>query len=285
MGASIKITVLVENSVAFPFLPGNLQGMLGEHGLSVLVDNGEEKILFDTGRGSTLPGNLEKSGNSPENIDKVAISHGHLDHTGSLLPFLQTRAGKTTVCCDPDIFEKKYGLNGSHMKYIGIPFSPDELEKAGAVFNFTKETQVLGDGVFLSGRVPRVHQWEQDEGKFFIKKGGSFVPDNFEDDQAIYLNSGAGLVIITGCGHAGIINTMEHALKFFGNVKVMAVVGGLHLSGATPERVRLTIRRLKEIQVEKLFLGHCTGFEAMCQMRAEFGERIEPLNAGKQIDF
>lgn len=285
MAASIKVTVLVENSVAFPFLPGNLQGMLGEHGLAVLIDNGEERILFDTGRGRTLLGNLEKSGISPEKIDKVAISHGHLDHSGSLLPFLQTRARKTAVCCDPDIFNEKYGQNGSNMNYIGIPFSPDELEKAGAVFKYTKETQVLADGVFLSGRIPRVHQWEQDEGKFFVKKGGSFVADNFEDDQALYLNSRAGLLIITGCGHAGIINTVEHALKFFGTDEVLAVVGGLHLSGAPPERVRQTIRRLKEIQVERLFLGHCTGFEAMCQMRAEFGERIEPLNAGKQIDL
>lgn len=284
MGACIKITVLVENSVAFPFLPGNLQGMLGEHGLSVLIDNGEEKILYDTGRGRTLIGNLEQSGNSPDNINKVAISHGHLDHTGSLMSFLQTRR-RTTVYCDPDIFDDKYSKKGSIMNCIGIPYSSDNLEKAGAQFNFTKKIQVMGEGIFLSGRIPRVHKWEQDGGNFFIKKGRSFVPDNIEDDQAVYLNSRAGLVIITGCGHAGIINTVEHALNFFGTDKVLAVIGGLHLSGAPPERVRLTIRRLTEFQVEKFILGHCTGFEAMCQMRAEFGERIEPLNAGKQIDL
>jgi len=129
---------LVENSVAFPFKSGNLQGMLGEHGLAILIDNGKERILYDTGRGSTLMSNIEQSGYSVKEIDKVVISHGHKDHTGGLLPFIQKK-GRTNVYCHPSIFDSKYGKKGSHMNYIGIPFSVHELEKNGAVFNFSKE--------------------------------------------------------------------------------------------------------------------------------------------------
>lgn len=280
----IKLTVLVENSVAFPFLPGNLQGLLGEHGLAVLVDNGREQILYDTGRGRTLLDNIEQSGYKAENIGKIVVSHGHKDHTGALLPLLQKR-GRTEVFCHPGVFDEKYGKTGSQMNYIGVPFSQRELEEAGAVFKFTRETLTVGEGVVLSGPIPRIHEWEQDAGSFFIKDGQTFVRDGFEDEQAVFIRSESGLVIITGCGHAGIINTIEHAVSFFGAQKILAIVGGLHLSGASAARLTQTASHLKRFEVEKLVVGHCTGFEAMCCLQREFKEKVVPLNAGKQLEF
>lgn len=283
-GAKMKITVLVENSAAFPFLPGNLPGLLGEHGLAVLIDSGEEQVLYDTGRGRTLMGNLEQSKNRPEDINKVVISHGHLDHTGSLMAFLQSRKS-TDVYCHLDVFSRKYGKKAGNYNYIGIPYQAGDLAAAGAVFNFTREPQAVAAGIVISGPIPRVHQWEQDAGSFFIKEGDSFLPDNFEDEQALFVDSGAGLVVITGCGHAGIINTLEYAVRCCGSDKILAVLGGLHLAGASPERIGLTIRHLKEFGVEKLVLGHCTGFEAMCRLWREFGDRLKPLNVGLQMEF
>lgn len=280
----IKLTVLVENSVAFPFLPGNLQGLLGEHGLAVLIDNGDEQILYDTGRGRTLLDNIGQSGHKAENIAKVVISHGHRDHTGALLELVQQR-GKTEVYCHPGIFAEKFGKSDQKMNNIGIPFSRKELEEAGAVFIFSKELQAVGTGVVISGPIPRIHEWEQNAGDFFIKDGETFIRDDFEDDQAVFISRDSGLVIITGCGHAGIINTIEHAMSCFGPQKILAVVGGLHLSGAPEERLALTVSHLKRFEIEKFVVGHCTGFEAMCCLRREFGDRVEPLNVGKHLEF
>ncbi len=283
-GNKIKLTVLVENSVAFPFLPGNLQGLLGEHGLAVLIDNVREQILYDTGRGRTLLGNIEQSGYKAENIGKIVISHGHKDHTGALLPILQKRK-KTEVFCHPGIFDQKYGKTGSQMNYIGVPFTLKDLEEAGGVFKFTGETLAVGEGVVLSGPIPRIHEWEQRDGSFFIKDGETFVRDGFEDEQAVFIHGESGLVIITGCGHAGIINTIEHAVSLFGAQKILAVVGGLHLSGASTARLTQTAVHLKRFEVEKLVVGHCTGFEAMCFLQREFQGKVAPLNAGKQLEF
>ncbi len=283
-GNKIQLTVLVENSVAFPFLPGNLQGLLGEHGLAVLIDNGREQILYDTGRGRTLLGNIEQSGHRAENIEKVVISHGHRDHTGALLPLLQSR-GKTEVFCHPGIFDEKYGKNGSRMNYIGVPFSVKELKEAGAVFKFNRKTLAVSERVALSGPIPRIHAWEQDEGSFFIRDGETLVRDGFEDEQALFIHSDSGLVIVTGCGHAGIINTIEHAVSCFGAKNILAVVGGLHLSGASAARLALTVEHLKRFEIDKFVVGHCTGFEAMCRLQREFKKKVMPLNAGAQLEF
>lgn len=283
-GNKIRLTVLVENSVAFPFLSGNLQGLLGEHGLAVLVDNGREQILYDTGRGRTLLGNIEQSGYRTDQIGKIVISHGHRDHTGALLPLLQKR-GKTEIFCHPGIFDKKYGKTGSRMNYIGVPFTLKELEEAGGVFHYAREPLALGEGIVLSGPIPRIHEWEQSDGSFFIEDGDRFVRDGFEDEQAVFIRSESGLVIITGCGHAGIINTVEHALSLLGTRKILAIVGGLHLAGVPAARLKLTIAHLKRFEIDQFVVGHCTGFEAMCCLQREFMGKVVPLSAGKQLDF
>lgn len=281
---SVKITVLVENSVSFPFLPGNIPGMLGEHGLALLIDSGEDKVLYDTGRGRTLNGNLELAGVRPGDAGKVVISHGHRDHTGALLSFIR-RNGKTEVHCHPGNFMERYGKNGPRMNDIGNPFNGDELEEAGARLVFSDQPVAVGPGIVISGYIPRIHKWELNQGNFFKKDGETFIPDDFADEQAVFIRTAAGLVVVTGCGHAGIINTLEHAVNLFGNVKILAVVGGLHLSGVSPERIGLTLEHLGRFDPGRLLVGHCTGFEPTCRLWQEFGDRVAPLNVGKQIEF
>ncbi len=279
----IQLTVLVENSVAFPFAPDSVPGVLGEHGLAVLIDNGEEQVLYDTGRGRTLVGNLAQCGFNIENINKVVISHGHLDHTGSLKSFLQERKKKTEVYCHEGIFKDRYGKRDEKYNRIGIPFTRSDLVEAGAIFRPVSAVQEVGRGILVSGPIPRAHRWEENRGNFFVRDGEQFVPDDFEDDMAVFIDVGAAPAVLTGCGHAGVINTLEYALKIFGSKRIPALIGGLHMEGVPPDRAGLTIRHLGNFVIDRLIVGHCTGFGFMCSLRQEFGDKVTPLTAGRQI--
>lgn len=281
---TVRITVVVENSVAFPFVPGTVPGMLGEHGLAVLIESDGCNILYDTGRGKTLIDNLDLAGIRPGAIDKVVISHGHLDHTGALLPFIQ-RNGKTEVYCHPDVFSERYGKRGSKLNNIGNPFSDEDLVKGGAKLILSDQPVALSPGIVLSGSVPVIHRWELDQNSFYKKKNEALILDDFVDDQSLFIRLPTGLVVVAGCSHAGIINILEWGLTLFGNVKLLALIGGLHLSGASPERMDRTLAHLERLGVEKLLVGHCTGFEAACRLWQEFGNRVALLNVGRQIVF
>ena len=171
------------------------------------------------------------------------------------------------------------------MHYIGNPFTIEDLEASGAKIKFNREAQMVASHLMLSGSIPRVHGWEQSESNFFIKKEEAYLPDHFEDDQSLFIQHKDGIIVLTGCGHAGIINILEHAVNCCGTEKILAVIGGLHLEGASSERIGLTVKFLRDFGVEKLIIGHCTGFEAMYSFRQAFGDSLIPLSVGKQIEF
>ncbi len=283
----INIKVLACNNVAFPFVPGNISDVLGEHGLAFLLDNGEEKILYDTGKGRTLLTNLEQWEINPEEIDKVIISHGHLDHTGGLLSLVKSRTAPTRIFCSPKIFEHKNMKDKStqNFEYIGSPFSREELESEGAKFQFVENFTPVGKNIWLSGEIPRRHSWERDVDNFYKREGeNNYVKEDLEDDQSVVIDTDAGLVILAGCGHAGIINILSHVCGKMGEKK-LHIIGGLHLAGVSESRLEATINRLKEYPLANLITGHCTGFEATCRLRGELGEKLKPLGVGEQYNF
>ena len=268
----IKITTLSENTSS--------GGFWGEWGLSILVEVDGKRIMLDAGLGFSTVYNAQLLGIDLASVDQIALSHGHADHTGGLRDVLK-RSGAKEIIAHPDIWAKKYVIHaGQGERYIGIPFVHEELEILGASFIHSREPVQLSDHIMTSGEIPMVTDYEEIDPVLYVKDGGELRPDELADDLALIINADFGLVVILGCGHRGIINTLLHARRLTGNEQVYAVIGGAHLISASLERLALTAAALREMDVQKLGLSHCTGFAASAYLAGEFGDAFFLNNAG-----
>ncbi|TES84396.1 MAG: MBL fold metallo-hydrolase [Dehalococcoidia bacterium] len=275
----LRITTLSENTAG-------MDGFLGEWGLSILVESDEAKILFDTGQNVSTIHNAKLLGIDLSQIDKIVLSHGHFDHTGGLRQTLSEIGREIEVIAHPDIWQAKYAARqGEEARYIGIPFSRGELEDLGAKFKLTSEPVAISDSIMTSGEIPLVTDFENIEPFLVVKEDGNFEPDIFRDDQALIIKTPAGLVVILGCAHRGIINTLYHAQKLSGAKKIDSVIGGCHLMNSSEERIWRTIAALKELGVGRLGVCHCTGMAASVIMVQEFGDRFLLNNAGTVLNL
>ena len=275
----IKITTLSENTAAFA-------GVLAEHGLSVLVETDEANVLLDTGLSISVANNVEALGVNLKNVDKIVISHGHHDHTGGLRDVLRKMRKKVEVIGHPDIIASKYAKReGFPAGYIGIPFDRRELESLGAVFVLTPGPVRISENITTSGEIPMKTEYEDIDQFLKEMKEGELVPDQLLDDRALFIKTDKGLVVILGCAHRGIINTLHHAQELTGEQRIEMVIGGCHLMNSSEERVWLTIAALKELGVKKIGVSHCTSLPAAAMMAHEFGEDFFFNNAGTRIEL
>jgi len=275
----IKITTLSENTAAFA-------GLLAEHGLSVLVETDEANVLLDTGLSISVANNVEALGVDLKKVDKIVISHGHHDHTGGLRDVLRKMRKKVEVIGHPDIMASKYAKReGFPPGYIGIPFDRRELESLGAVFVLTPEPLRISENITTSGEVPMKTGYEYIDPFLKEMEEEELVPDQLLDDRALFITTDKGLVVILGCAHRGIINTLHHAQELTGEQRIEMVIGGCHLMGSSEERVWLTIAALKELGVHKIGVSHCTSLPAAAMMAHEFGEDFFFNNAGTRIEL
>ena len=271
----IQITTLSENT-ANP-------GFLAEWGISMLVETGGQRVLFDTGAGFSTVHNAQLLGIDLSAIDRVVLSHGHYDHTGGLREVLR-RAGQKEVIAHPGIWEKKYGHRpGERERYVGIPFAREELEALGASFILTKESVKLSAKIMTSGEIPMITDYEEIDSNLYIKEGGRQRPERLADDLALIIDTEFGLVVILGCAHRGIVNTLRHAQRLTGKELIYAAIGGTHLLRASAERLGETVGALKEMGVQHLGVSHCTGFVASSYLAREFGDGFFLNNAGTRF--
>ena len=187
----IKVTTLAENTASQAF------GIIGEHGLSVLVERDGHKILFDTGQGFSIVHNADILGVKLQGIEKIVLSHGHYDHTGGLREVLR-RTGEVEVIAHPDILEAKYAKRDRHpLRYIGIPFNISELESLGARFKFEKLPVRVAPGVITTGEIERKNSFEQVDSNLYVKRNGLLEKDRMLDDQALVIETGKGLIAVS----------------------------------------------------------------------------------------
>ena len=256
---------------------------LAEWGLSILVETDNLSILLDTGQGISASYNADILGIDLSKIDKIVLSHGHYDHTGGLRQLLRKMRKEIEIIAHPDIWTAKYSSRQEEQasyRYIGIPFSRHELESLGANFNLTTKSTKISDSIMTTGEIPMVTKFEEIEPYLLIKENSSFQPDKLLDDQALVINTELGLVVILGCSHRGIINTLYYAQQLTKVKRVHTVLGGCHLIDASKERIKLTIAALRELDVQKLGVSHCTGLPAAMLMAQEFGDKFFFNNAG-----
>jgi 7,8-dihydropterin-6-yl-methyl-4-(beta-D-ribofuranosyl)aminobenzene 5'-phosphate synthase len=273
-----RLTVLCENSV------GKISGSLGEHGFALLVESADSApLLFDTGQGATLLHNAARMNKDLSQVSDVVLSHGHYDHTGGLLPLL-TNAGPKNVFAHPDIFiyrcRKK---DDGGLIDIGVPYGREELEAAGAVFDLSADFRKIAPGIFLTGVIPRKNHFETgDQGLFADRE--TRVVDGAPDDQSLVLDTEKGLVVILGCCHAGIINTLDYIEAKTGKGTFHAVVGGTHLGFCSAEQLDLTVKELKKRDIGRLAVSHCTGFQASARLLREMPKQFSLATVGYALE-
>lgn len=271
---AIRITTLSENTAS----SGDF---LGEWGLSILVETEEEVVLLDSGKGYSITHNAETHGIDLGKIEKVVLSHGHYDHTGGLRELLRRMRKRVEVIAHPDIWQPKYVRREEEPdRYVGIPFQRDELVSLGAAFRLTSQPLHIAKGVMTTGEIPMVTGFEHIDSGLFVKEGSAWKPDKVMDDQALIVKTKQGLVVILGCAHRGIINTLYHAQQIAGTAEIHTVLGGSHLLRASEERLWQTIAALRELDVQRLGLCHCTDLAAATVLAQEFGEKFFFNKAG-----
>lgn len=275
---NFRITVLCENSV------GPLSGTLGEHGFAALIEPSEgDPLLFDTGQGLTLLHNARRMNKDLSKVSQVVLSHGHYDHAGGLKPLLDA-CGPKQVFGHPELFRSRYRVKDTGDCYpIGLPFNRAELEEAGATFDLSADFRMVAPGISLSGEVPRVNVSEAGDQGLYCDCTGQEL-DTTPDDQSLLLETERGLVLILGCCHAGLVNTVEHVAYMTGRRDIYAIIGGTHLGFCGQEQLGATVDMLKGLGVKKLSVSHCTGFAASLRLARELPKEFQTAMVGYTLE-
>ncbi len=282
----LKIYVLAEDHAGYDSL------FWAQFGTSFLINcktaDVEKNILFDAAIfAEPIVHNMKLLGLDPKkDIDMIALSHCHFDHTGGLVGMLK-EIGKQNVplIAHPDISRTVVEME-SYLWSIGLTSenTKESIEREGGKWILTKEPMKLAPGVMTSGEIERDFERKVTLASYNLE-AGSLVKDEILDDTSLYLDTREGLVIVTSCSHAGIVNIVKQGIKLTGEERVRAVIGGYHLIDADEERVKLTVEALKDLGVAKICTGHCTGLRAEAVFLASFGERFEELYSGKVMKF
>lgn len=273
MSESLRITLLMDNRT-------EKTGLACEHGLSFLIQAGDRHVLFDCGASGAWLTNALHLGLDVSTTQHLVLSHGHRDHTGGLpaalqacpqaIPVFHPKALGTRFSRHPGATPKPLGLTSEAWTALA-PRMPDAL-LATAPLN-------LAHGMGVTGPIPRIHPEEAWSGPFYADEEGKET-DLLEDDQTLWIWTAKGLVLVTGCTHAGIVNTVAHVQRITGEKRIRAILGGLHLSQAPKARLQFTSKRLQTLGVDEIRPCHCTGETAEAWL-AQSGIQTQPMGAGE----
>jgi len=276
---SVSVTILADNII------GGGGGVLAEHGLSLLAEVDGHQFLLDTGQSGIFLGNAARLGLDLSPAREVVLSHAHYDHTGGL-PLLLAAFGPREIIAHPAILAEKFARRSPRRREsIGLRLGADDLRRLGAVLRLAPGPQEIAPGVITTGPIARANRFEDIPAFFQVRDGRRFRQDQFEEEQAVVIQSRRGLVILLGCAHRGMINTIHHAIKLTGEDRVHAVIGGTHLGPAGARRLRRTIEELRRLDVSRVVAGHCTGFRASVKLAEALGKRFDPGGAGFRMEL
>ena len=277
MNQSIQITVLMDNNAGEPSLRT-------EHGLSMWIEIGDKRILWDTGQSDNVFENARKLGIDVTTADTIALSHGHFDHTGGLAKAL-VLTPHATLYLHPKAVQAKYSLKKGQSRPVGMSRQSQlaVLEKdisGNVVFNEQKKD--LADGLILTGPVLRLTPYEDTGGHFYKDPYGS-VADDLLDDQSLFLECSKGIVLVLGCAHSGVVNILHAVADWTHAINIYAIIGGMHLLNADAHRMDQTIAAFKQYDIQKIAPLHCTGSTAVQRLKETFGDRCLLLGAGSRL--
>lgn len=275
----MKITTVIENNKE------KGSKLECEHGLSYFIEAYGLKILFDTGQSEKTLSNFKKLGLSLEDVDYIILSHGHYDHAGGFKYFLENINNKPYIILGNEFFERsdKYHLKSEEEKYIGINFDKRYIEDMGYKIIEVKEKMKLEDRIYVISNLESFNEEKLSKSKDELarKEKNILIKDNFAEELVLVIENVEGLTLITGCAHTGIINIITKVQNIIGK-KVINVVGGIHLSKLSLLENVKTAKKIKELNVKKFSLCHCSGNKIIDILKDDKSEIIEGFT-GKVI--
>jgi 7,8-dihydropterin-6-yl-methyl-4-(beta-D-ribofuranosyl)aminobenzene 5'-phosphate synthase len=245
---------------------------IGEWGFAALVEADGRKILFDTGaRPNTVLENARELKLNLSDVQDVILSHFHDDHTTGLMT-LRREFSRS----NPNALSRVHVAQGIFLERRGHNPNPmiqmkKDYEATGGVFVMHDKPEEIFPGMWLTGPVPRVYPEKNYPAGTEVNTGTAWVEDTVPDDQSLVFITSRGLVLLSGCGHSGIINTLEYARGFLRPAPVDAAIGGFHLFAATDQQLAWTASKLKEYQTARILGAHCTGIESVYRLRELLG--------------
>jgi 7,8-dihydropterin-6-yl-methyl-4-(beta-D-ribofuranosyl)aminobenzene 5'-phosphate synthase len=277
----ITLRCIVDNTV----LRGS--ALWGEHGVAFWIETPDGNLLFDTGQsGDVLVHNAELMDIDFGRCDALALSHAHDDHTGGLERFFSLSRPGIPLYASPDLFRERFTIKDGEPRSIGLRMSPgDLLERTTS--HLSGEPVEIMPGVFTTGEIRERLDFEGRSTQHHIRVGEAWQPDLYQDDLSLVLQTSQGLVVICGCCHAGLLNTLAHIRRLFSQ-PLWAIVGGTHLAAAGPEALDRVVAELRDRckgRVPDLYLNHCTGEHATFRLAQSFGEKVHPCPSGNVLTF
>jgi len=251
----MQLSVLVDNNTLID------RYFLAEPGLSFLIEDEDLSVLFDTGYSDIFIKNAHKMGKPLTHLDYIVLSHGHLDHTWGIEPYLRYLTeldiehlpfSRPSLVAHPETLT---GISAHGLQEIGSLISEDRLAKHFDLL-LRKEPQFLSQTLVFLGEIPRTNDFE---GHLPIgQKDGSDKGDMVMDDSALVYKTAKGLVIITGCSHAGICNIIEYAKKVCNDERILDIIGGFHLLNPPKRQMEGTLSYFKDLCPNRVYACHCT---------------------------
>ena len=273
----LKITLLVDNNAP--------DGLEKEHGFAAWIEVGERRILFDTGQSGALLANADRLDINLADADTLVLSHGHYDHTG-MLPEVFELNQKLRVYYAASLEIDRWSCReGTDPRAIGIPEASRQALSALPAERLSelRSSVYLMEGVGITGPVPRISSQEDTGGPFYLDSTAK-DDDLIEDDQSMWFETDEGIIILLGCCHSGLVNTVDYIRGISGKDRIRGIIGGMHLVNADEGRLHFTFDAMKKWEPEFLVPCHCTGEEQTASMvDAIGGDTVLPGHAGMVI--
>lgn len=273
-----KLDVQTAEKLSFRILMDNIgnDDLLIEHGFSVWIEYGDKVTIFDTGQSDAFIKNAQKLGCDLSKVDTLVLSHGHYDHTGGIAALYSINPDITLIAHPAVMTYPRYSLHpGKPPRMIAMPASEQQvietLPESQSIG--TKNPYEIYPGFYFSGEIPRIHEFEDVGGPFYLDTDKR-KPDTLPDDASLWFQTENGLIILTGCCHSGLINTVEHIQKVSGEDRIAGIIGGLHLLHANEERINITADALNQWQPQFVIACHCTGSDAIQQLKQKTSVNI-----------
>lgn len=269
-----RLTIIVDN------IPG--EGLLGEWGLSILVEHEDKKILADVGASNLFLENLRKLGFSIKDVDYATLSHAHYDHANGMPAFFsENQKAKFYLreTTDENCYFKRFFIR----RYIGIP--KNVLRDYKERIEFVSGDYKLCEGAYL---IPHKTSGLENIGKremMYKRTANGWQPDDFSHEQSLVLDTNKGLVIINCCSHGGAVNIINEIRQTFPQKHIHALIGGFHLFNKSDKEVRKVAKEILNTGIDLVCTGHCTKEKAYNIMKEEIGDKLELLRVGYQMEF